>query len=135
MSEPFEYVGDELEVFAGAIHWKRYFESQLRTFIRGNVLEVGAGLGGTTKVLCQGAIDSWTCLEPDAKLADRLRAEIAHDASLCARPIQVTTGTIAEVPAGTLFSMPSCTSTYSNTSKMITRRCLQRQSIFHVVVT
>jgi hypothetical protein len=103
MSEPFQYVGSELEVFAGAARWKRYFQSQLRTFIRGDVLEVGAGLGGTTKVLCQGAINSWTCLEPDAKLADRMRTDVAQDSSFGARPIQVTTGTIAEVSAGTLF--------------------------------
>ena len=103
MGEPFEYVGDELELFAGAVHWKLYFRSQLRTFIRGNVLEVGAGLGGTTKVLCQGAANSWTCLEPDAKLADRLRMEIAQDSVLAARSIQVTTGTMAEVPVGALF--------------------------------
>src|SRR3954449_7275000 len=70
MGEPFEYVGDELEVFAGAVRWKRYFGTQLRPFIRGNVLEVGAGLGSTTKVLYQDEVESWTCLEPDVKLVD-----------------------------------------------------------------
>ena len=103
MSEQFEYVGSELEVFAGAVHWKRYFGAQLRSFIQGDVLEVGAGLGGTTKVLCHEAIDSWTCLEPDAQLVEQLRTEIAHDSPLGARPIQVTTGTLADVPAGALF--------------------------------
>src|SRR4051812_6022622 len=103
MRQRFEYVGKELEVFAGAVHWKRYFAAQLGRYIRGDVLEVGAGLGGTTKVLCRGAIDSWTCLEPDAKLADRLRLEIAQDSVLAARSVQVTTGTMADVPAGALF--------------------------------
>jgi SAM-dependent methyltransferase len=103
MGEPFEYVGDELEVFAGAVHWKSYFGAQLRPFIRGRVLEVGAGLGSTTKVLYQDAVDSWMCLEPDAKLVDRLRAEIAADSLLGSRAIQVTTGTMNDVPAGALF--------------------------------
>jgi hypothetical protein len=103
MSDAFEYVGSELEVFAGAVRWKRYFQSQLRTFVQGNVLEVGAGLGATTKVLCQGAIDSWTCLEPDASLADRLRTEIALDSTLAPIPIHVTTGTIADVSTGARF--------------------------------
>jgi Methyltransferase domain len=103
MGEPFEYVGDELELFAGAVRWKRYFQSQLRSFIRGDVLEVGAGLGGTTKVLCQSAINSWTCLEPDTKLAGRLRADIAHDPPFASRPIHVTTGTMADVSPAALF--------------------------------
>jgi SAM-dependent methyltransferase len=103
MGEAFEYVGDELEVFAGAVRWKRYFGTQLRPFIRGDVLEVGAGLGSTTKVLYRDAVESWTCLEPDAKLADRLRAEIAADSLLGSRAIQVTTGTMADVPLGARF--------------------------------
>jgi SAM-dependent methyltransferase len=103
MSERFEYIGSELEVFAGAVRWKQYFGAQLRRFIQGNVLEVGAGLGGTTGVLCQGAIDSWTCLEPDANLAGQLRAKLECGSLLGTRPIQVTTGTLADIPAGALF--------------------------------
>jgi SAM-dependent methyltransferase len=103
MGEPVEYVGDELEIFAGAAHWKSYFETQLRPFIRGSVLEVGAGLGSTTKVLYQEAVNSWTCLEPDTKLVDRLQAEIAADSLLGARAIQVMSGTLADLPDGALF--------------------------------
>ena len=103
MCDTFEYIGTELEVFAGATHWKRYFESQLRPFICGNVLEVGAGLGATTKILCQGAIDSWTCLEPDATLAERLRADLSRDSSLQTLPIRVKTGTLADLMGDALF--------------------------------
>jgi 2-polyprenyl-3-methyl-5-hydroxy-6-metoxy-1,4-benzoquinol methylase len=103
MSDRYQYIGSELEVFAGAVHWKRYFGAQLRSFIQGDVLEVGAGLGGTTKMLCHEEVDSWTCLEPDPILAEQLRAEIAHESPLGDRPIQVTTGTLTEVPAGALF--------------------------------
>jgi hypothetical protein len=103
MSDQYEYIGSELELFAGAVHWKRYFGAQLHSFIQGDVLEVGAGLGGTTKMLCHEAVDSWTCLEPDPILAAKLRAEIAHESPLGDRPIQVTTGTLTEVSAGALF--------------------------------
>lgn len=103
MDQGLEYIGTELEVFAGAVHWKRYFASQLRPFIRGDVLEVGAGLGSTTKVLCQGAINSWTCLEPDVKLANQLRAVLSRDSLLETLPIQVKPGTLADIPSGALF--------------------------------
>jgi SAM-dependent methyltransferase len=64
------YPGTELELFRRATRWKRYYARTLRPFISGDVLEVGAGLGGTTAHLCSGAERSWTCLEPD----DTLRA-------------------------------------------------------------
>ena len=44
MSET-HYVGQELDVFAHAVHWKRYWSSQIEPYLRGDVLEVGAGLG------------------------------------------------------------------------------------------
>ncbi len=49
-----EYQGKELELFERAENWKRYFASFMSPYIRGDVLEVGAGIGGTTKVLCNG---------------------------------------------------------------------------------
>ena len=30
VSQEFEYVGSELELFAGAVRWKRYFAAHLR---------------------------------------------------------------------------------------------------------
>ena len=60
------YIGDELHLFANCVRWKSYFRSELKKYIRGDVLEVGAGLGGTTKVLHDGTADSWVCLESDA---------------------------------------------------------------------
>ena len=62
------YLGNELDLFENATTWKAYFRSHLAGFIGGRVLEVGAGFGGTTKVLCTGKEDSWLCLEQDADL-------------------------------------------------------------------
>jgi hypothetical protein len=70
------YVGNELEMFQYASVWKNYFGKFLKPYLIGNVLEVGAGLGGTTKHLCNGSQRSWTCLEPDPVLFHQLERKI-----------------------------------------------------------
>jgi SAM-dependent methyltransferase len=70
----YTYEGDELPTFAEAVRWKRYFRSKLRPWLTGDVLEVGAGQGGTTQLLYDGSQSSWTCLEPDAALAEQISA-------------------------------------------------------------
>ena len=37
------YIGGELDVFSHAVNWKAYFHTNLAPYIRGRVLEVGAG--------------------------------------------------------------------------------------------
>jgi 2-polyprenyl-3-methyl-5-hydroxy-6-metoxy-1,4-benzoquinol methylase len=85
MSTDFTYVGSELDLFAAAKHWKSYFRDQLAPYLGEDVLEAGAGLGGTTKVLCRGNEKRWVCLEPDTSLVARLDQEIASGAlpSVC----------------------------------------------------
>ncbi|HOW17923.1 MAG TPA: class I SAM-dependent methyltransferase [Phycisphaerae bacterium] len=101
MAERYRYVGQELELFALATNWKRYFRRHLRPFIRGDVLEVGSGIGSVTRVLCEAHHRSWTCLEPDATLAGRLAG------ALRCRPlpvrVEVLTGTTADLPPQRLF--------------------------------
>ena len=72
----FAYVGGELDLFAAATRWKSYFRSHLQPYLGSEVLEVGAGLGGTTRLLCRGRERRWVCLEPDAALAERLAQSI-----------------------------------------------------------
>ncbi len=62
------YVGHELDIFKHAHNWKRYFGEMLRPYIGKRVLEVGAGIGGTTRALCLDDNELWLCLEPDAHL-------------------------------------------------------------------
>src|SRR3954469_12749870 len=76
MTSDYDYPGNELDQAAKATNWKAYFRSRLAPYITGRVLEVGAGLGGTTTQLRTGAQTSWTCLEPDPNLAMRLRANL-----------------------------------------------------------
>lgn len=68
----FRYSGSELELFEKALNWKAYWRGQVRRFIRGDVLEVGAGIGANTFTLADLKYERWTCLEPDAALAARI---------------------------------------------------------------
>jgi phospholipid N-methyltransferase len=92
----FVYIGEELELFSQAVHWKSYLRCQLAPFIGQRVLEVGAGRGGTTKLLCRGTRESWVCLEPDHQLAEQLRSTIRSGQlpAWC----QVVVSTMAELP-------------------------------------
>lgn len=74
----YEYVGQELELFAKAANWKAYHACMLHPYIHGDVLEVGAGVGGTTPFLRTETARSWTCLEPDPTLAAALEARTAR---------------------------------------------------------
>jgi hypothetical protein len=68
----YNYVGAELDLFAKATMWKAYFRSHLKPYLGREVLEVGAGQGSTTRLLCGGTEKRWVCLEPDAVLVNRL---------------------------------------------------------------
>jgi SAM-dependent methyltransferase len=92
----FKYVGSELDLFEKARNWKAYWSGQIREFVRGDVLEVGAGIGANTKLFTGAEFRRWTCLEPDAALVARM------DAAPDARYISVT-GTMDDLPAETRF--------------------------------
>jgi cyclopropane fatty-acyl-phospholipid synthase-like methyltransferase len=91
----YAYVGGELDLFAAATKWKSYFRSHLEPYLGGEVLEVGAGLGGTTRLLCRGHERRWVCLEPDAALAERLGQAI-RDGKV-PRPCEVMVGTLEQI--------------------------------------
>ncbi|WP_074311540.1 class I SAM-dependent methyltransferase [Singulisphaera sp. GP187] len=74
----FKYVGEELDLFAQATIWKSYVRRQVTPYLGRNVLEVGAGHGGTTRFLIHEQAERWVCLEPDPGLADRLAQSIAN---------------------------------------------------------
>jgi len=75
MSE-FVYVGTELELFAQAKNWKAYIKQYLQKYIQGKILEVGAGIGSNTSLLCNLQCEQWLCLEPDRQLFKSLQTEI-----------------------------------------------------------
>lgn len=75
MSEQeFAYIGDELTVFSKATNWKKYWGSKIRPYLGNTVLEVGAGIGGTTSVLIEPSFRRWLAIEPDGDMVRDLQA-------------------------------------------------------------
>jgi ubiquinone/menaquinone biosynthesis C-methylase UbiE len=72
------YVGTELELFAHANNWKEYLRRRIAPHLGSTVLEVGAGIGGTTAVLGNGHRGRWVCLEPDPALASKIEERMAR---------------------------------------------------------
>jgi SAM-dependent methyltransferase len=99
--QPYRYIGEELDVFALAHNWKAYLRSVVGEYLTGDVLEVGAGIGGTTRVFCDGRQRSWTCLEPDRHLVARLEANIVG-ARLAIAP-RLMAGTVGDVPPASSY--------------------------------
>jgi 2-polyprenyl-3-methyl-5-hydroxy-6-metoxy-1,4-benzoquinol methylase len=97
----YSYQGSELDLFQHAVNWKRYYARRLRPYIAGDVLEVGAGIGATSRFLCHERLTSWTCLEPDAALVARLKAVLEREP--LSVPSTVWQGTLADLPAEERF--------------------------------
>ena len=97
------YVGTELELFSQARKWKGYLGSILKKYLRGRVLEVGAGMGAMTSVLCDGTQEYWLCLEPDPRLSAILESKIKEGGlpPCCA----VKNGTISELATASPFNV------------------------------
>jgi len=72
----FAYPGTELELFAEARNWKRYWRDLIAPYLHGSVLEVGAGIGANTAVLVPRHMGAWTCLEPDTALLEQARRRL-----------------------------------------------------------
>jgi SAM-dependent methyltransferase len=97
----FTYVGSELDLFAAATNWKRYFRSQITRYLQDTVLEVGAGFGATTGVLFNPQCQRWVCLEPDAALLGRLQERVASGE--LPDGCEPVLGTIGDLPPGQVF--------------------------------
>lgn len=89
------YVGSELEIFQHATNWKTYYGRAIKPYIVGDVLEVGAGLGATSRFLCDGRQRSWTCLEPDRDLLAQLHERFA--AQPLPSPVRTLCGTVEAI--------------------------------------
>jgi SAM-dependent methyltransferase len=70
------YKGSELELFEKAENWKAYYQDLIRDYLGQEVLEVGAGIGATTRALCGEKQSRWLCLEPDPAMGERIRTLI-----------------------------------------------------------
>ena len=97
----FHYKGEELELFREAKNWKNYLSRTFRPHVKGDVIEVGAGIGATTEHLLESIhnFHSWTCLEPDGGNVAKLR-QIPFRASA---KVTVLEGTLGGLPADKQF--------------------------------
>ena len=96
------YPGAELESFAHARRWKSYVRAALHPYLNGDVLELGAGIGETTRALRPGSrARSWTCVEPDRDMARKVKQAAA--AGALGEAVAALGGTIENVPAGPAF--------------------------------
>ena len=97
----YSYVGSELDLFAEARRWKAYLRRQIAPCYGPDVLEVGAGIGGSTRVLIDPSTRRWVCLEPDPALADAITSAIGAGAlpPCC----EVVVGALDALPAGACF--------------------------------
>ena len=61
-------VAYELELFARAQNWKKYWAKSISKYLNGAVVEVGAGIGINAQYLLSDNVEALTLLEPDQKL-------------------------------------------------------------------
>jgi SAM-dependent methyltransferase len=70
------YPGAELDLFSVAVNWKSYWKCLIHPYLKGDVLEVGAGIGSNTLLLRDVRQRRWVCLEPDETLVARLTSRL-----------------------------------------------------------
>jgi len=102
VTEDYKYIGDELTLFSAATNWKSTLRRNLGPFIVGDVLEVGAGIGATMRALRTGRERSWTCVEPDPRLAREL-VEGLRSEPLNMEPPELVVGTIGQIEPGRTY--------------------------------
>jgi 2-polyprenyl-3-methyl-5-hydroxy-6-metoxy-1,4-benzoquinol methylase len=78
MQNYYKYPGQELTLFENAVNWKKYFASHIAPVLKGKVLEVGAGIGGTTSSLNNNSSLEWYLYEPDEEMRQKLRSAIIN---------------------------------------------------------
>ncbi len=93
----FRYAGSELDLFAAVWNWKAYWSRQIRPFLKGSVLEVGAGIGSNTQFLDPGGIGRFVCLEPDPELLAELGRRLGDTKT--PRTYEAVCGTLGELGA------------------------------------
>jgi SAM-dependent methyltransferase len=90
-----EYPGQELDLFKEAVNWKRYFAELLEPHVSGRVLDVGCGMGVNALFISNPGIRSYTFLEPDASLLERVEENASLPVLWNAEKVNGTTDDLA----------------------------------------
>jgi SAM-dependent methyltransferase len=96
-----DYIGEELSLFKLADNWKRYVSARLRPHVRGDLLEVGAGIGANVKYYFREDLTRYVSLEPDGRLCEDYRRE--QQAGRIPASCQLVQGTLESLPADERF--------------------------------
>lgn len=96
-----DYIGEELTLFKLAEHWKRYVAARVRPHLRGDVLEVGAGIGANVPYFFRPDLARWVSLEPDGRLCAEYRRE--QVAGRIPQRCELVAGTLQSLPADQQF--------------------------------
>ncbi|MBK7381890.1 MAG: class I SAM-dependent methyltransferase [Flavobacteriales bacterium] len=91
-----KYIGEELDLFQHAQKWKRYYAGMLRPYVRGRVLDAGCGMGVNAEYLVNDAVTSYTFLEPDGALLDRVPTQVTKPILRDGERVRGTTSDLAE---------------------------------------
>lgn len=97
----YRYVGSELALAGAAVRWKTYWSGEISRFIRGDVLEVGAGIGSNTRFLRGFASGRWVCLEPDSEQAGQLKRKLNESPGTSG--CEIVCGMLNDIPEGIRF--------------------------------
>lgn len=95
------YIGEELDLFSQATNWKAYWSGRIAPLLGTRVLEVGAGMGANTSILCGPRQQRWLSIEPDERLMTILMNRVKTDSKLAR--VDVRLGTLDCIHAHELF--------------------------------
>lgn len=101
MTTNYVYIGQELNVFVHARRWKAYWSERVKPYLGDEVLEVGAGIGSNTEILCSARQRRWVCLEPDVRFLEVLNARM-RDFPFW-NMIETRVGTVQSMPRAKCF--------------------------------
>lgn len=93
-AERIDYIGEELDLFQHAVNWKGYYGRRFKPYIRGRVLDAGCGMGVNAEHLWNDKVASWTFLEPDPRLLDRVPEHVQRPELRSARRVNGTTSSL-----------------------------------------
>ena len=99
------YQSPDFQLFAEANNWKRYWSDNISAYIKGRVVEIGAGLGVSTEYMVKPGCPEWICLEPDPSFAAHLARRIDQGEwpRCCSAKCGVLTDLAANVMADTIL--------------------------------
>lgn len=74
---PSEYIGEELDIFKDARHWKQYWFQKCLPHFGKTILDVGAGVGATSILCSRLGLVRYLGVEPDPNNMEVIKSKIA----------------------------------------------------------